>query len=66
MCLDTLLSEDPAFRVSVGTIQLDRTSGEGTVALRLPSHLDASFPKKNWVPREAAGGSHACPCWQDA
>ena len=48
MCLDTLLSEDPAFRVSVGTIQLDRTSGEGTVALRLPSHLDASFPKKNW------------------
>ena len=57
MCLDTLLSEDPAFRVSVGTIQLDRTSGEGTVALRLPSHLDVSFPKKNWSSSPGPQGS---------
>lgn len=56
MCLDTLLSEDPAFRASVGTIQLDRTVGEGTVALRLPSYLDASFPKKNWPSSQGLQG----------
>ena len=56
MCLDTLLSEDPAFRASVGTIQLDRTVGEGTVALRLPSHLDASLPKKSWPSSQGLQG----------
>ena len=56
MCLDTLLSEDPAFRASVGTIQLDRTVGEGTVTLRLPSHLDASFPEKNWPSSQGLQG----------
>lgn len=56
---DTLLSENPAFRISMGYHPVRQNPGQcqvGTVALRLPFHLDASFPK-NWPSSRGLQGS---------
>ena len=57
---DTLLSENLAFRISMGYHPVRQNPGQcqvGTVTLRLSFHLDASFPKKNWPSSRGLQGS---------